>query len=43
VLQEGIIVAGQPIPLGGLDGGDALDDLDANVSEPSRLASGALA
>jgi hypothetical protein len=30
VLQERIIVASQPIPFGGLDGGDALDDFDAN-------------
>jgi hypothetical protein len=30
MLQEGIVIAGQPIPFGGLDGGDALDDFDAD-------------
>jgi hypothetical protein len=30
VLQERIAVACQPIPLGGPDGVDALDDLDAD-------------
>jgi hypothetical protein len=30
VLQERIALACEPIPLGGLDGGDALDDFDAD-------------
>jgi len=30
VLQEWIAVTRQPIPLGGLDGVDALDDFDAD-------------
>jgi hypothetical protein len=30
VFQERIVLAGQPIPFGGLDGGYALDDFDAD-------------
>jgi hypothetical protein len=42
VLEEWIVVAGQPIPLGRGDGGDALDNLEvddtslANERRPGR-------
>jgi hypothetical protein len=36
VLHERIVVPGQPIPLGRLDGGDALDDLDSD--DPGSVA-----
>ena len=39
MLEERIIRPGQPVPVGGGDGGDALDDFDAN--DASIVADGA--
>jgi hypothetical protein len=36
VLQEGIVVAGQTVPLVGGDGGDPIYDLGRDTAKPSR-------